>query len=89
LLSQSFFKKKMRNSVDAVVEELEKQVEEQATRSGSPGPLSGVEVISCGNSIAVESEFAYSQADHDGNNSTGKRGSDQVSWLYVLAQPLP
>ncbi|KAE9047947.1 DNA polymerase zeta catalytic subunit [Phytophthora rubi] len=77
LLSQSFFKKKMQDSVDAVMKEMEKQVEGQETESISSGVyelLSAGDVMSCSNSIAAESEFSYSQAEHD-----GKRDSDQES----------
>ncbi|KAG6580342.1 recovery protein 3 isoform 3 [Phytophthora cinnamomi] len=80
LLSQSFFKKRMKDSVDAVMKEMEKQVEGQDTDSISPGPyepLSAGDAMSCGNSIATESEFSYSQAEHEGSN--GKRDTDQES----------
>lgn len=72
----------MKESVDAVMEELEKQVEGQQTNSGSPGryqPLSAGDVMSCGNSIAAESEFSYSQAEHEDN---AKHDSDQVTCLH-------
>ncbi|GMF09368.1 unnamed protein product [Phytophthora lilii] len=79
LLSQSFFQKKMKDSVHAVIEKLEKQSEGEKTTSGSPRSclaLSASDVISCGNSIAAESEFSYSQAENDDNN---KHSSDQES----------
>ncbi|KAG2785806.1 DNA polymerase zeta catalytic subunit [Phytophthora cactorum] len=74
LLSQSFFQKKMKDSVDAVMEELEKQEEEQRTKGGYVDTLSAGDVISCGNSFAAESEFSYSQAELESNF---KRDSDQ------------
>ncbi|POM77123.1 DNA polymerase zeta catalytic subunit, partial [Phytophthora palmivora] len=78
LLSQSFFKKKMQDSVDTVIEKLEKQMEEHQTKSGSPNcyqPISAGDVGSCGNSFTAESEFSYSQAEDDSVN----HHSDQES----------
>ncbi|KAG7388922.1 DNA polymerase zeta catalytic subunit [Phytophthora pseudosyringae] len=79
LLSQSFFKKKMKDSVDAVMEELQKQVEGQQTKSGSPDcyqALSAGDVMSCGNSFAAESDFSYSQTERE---SDANHNSDQES----------
>ncbi|GMF25924.1 unnamed protein product [Phytophthora fragariaefolia] len=82
LLSQSFFKKKMKDSIDAVMKEMENQHNEQEAKSSVPGPnesLSvGADVMSCGNSIAVESEFSYSQADHDGS-SDGQTADQDIA----------
>ncbi|CAI5722501.1 unnamed protein product [Peronospora effusa] len=77
LLSQSFFKDKMKKSVDAVLQALTKQVEGQQINSGSSvfyQPLPARDVVSCGNSIAMESEYSYSQAEIEAN---GKRETNQ------------
>ncbi|KUF85933.1 DNA polymerase [Phytophthora nicotianae] len=74
LLSQSFFQKKMRDSVDAVMKKFEKQEEDQQIKRGDDDPLSAGDVMSCGNSFAVESEFSYSQAEHE---SDFERDSEQ------------
>ncbi|CAI5744244.1 unnamed protein product [Peronospora destructor] len=77
MLSQSFFKDKMKKSVDAVLQALAKQVEGQQINSGSPvcyQPLPARDVVSCGNSIAMESKYSYSQAEIEIN---GKRETNQ------------
>ncbi|OWZ17640.1 DNA polymerase zeta catalytic subunit [Phytophthora megakarya] len=78
LLSQSFFRKKMQDSVDTVMEKLERQMEGGQTKSGPPDvnqPLSAGDVASCGNSFAVESEFSYSQAEVDNNQHNSNQDS--------------
>lgn len=75
----SLFQEKMQDSVDAVMKEMEKQAEGKVVERRSSGlyePLSAGDVMSCGNSFAAESDFSYSQAEHD-----GKRDSDQVIQL--------
>ncbi|KAL4099442.1 hypothetical protein PRIC1_007247 [Phytophthora ramorum] len=91
LLSQSFFKKKMKNSVDAVMEELAKQLEGEATESGSPGPchpLCANDVMSCGNSIAAESEFSYSQeeVDNDTMHQESVEEDDEIVSILLAMQ---
>ena len=56
----------MKKSVDTVLQALAKQVEGQQINSSSPvcyEPLLARDVVSCGNSIAMESEYSYSQAE--------------------------
>ncbi|KAL3674721.1 hypothetical protein V7S43_000655 [Phytophthora oleae] len=76
LLSQSFYQKKMKDSVDAVMEKLDKQGQKTDASSARYRPLAADEVMSCGNSFDVESEFSYSQAEHD---DAAMCGSDQES----------
>eukprot|EP00644_Phytophthora_capsici_P011067 jgi/Phyca11/533853/estExt2_fgenesh1_pg.C_PHYCAscaffold_180011 len=76
LLSQSFFQKKMKDSVDAVMKKLDKQVQKNDTSSPTRyRPLAADEVMSCGNSFDAESDYSYSQAEHD----QGMCDSDQES----------
>ena len=85
LLSQSFFRKKLKDSVDEVMEKLKKQDEGQWTNSEIPDlhphHLPASDVVLCGNSIAVESKYSHSQADHEDNN---KHSSEQVTFPYGL-----
>ncbi|KAK1947415.1 DNA polymerase zeta catalytic subunit [Phytophthora citrophthora] len=77
LLSQSFFRKKMKDSVDAVMEKLYKQTKKNNTSSPARyQPLTTDEVMSCGNSFDAESDFSYSQAEHE---DEAMCGSDQES----------
>lgn len=72
VLSQSFFQKKMKNSLDAVLKEMEQREHLVSTKNhatsfnmddsllDSIGPSSQVEVASCRNSIATQSLFSFS-----------------------------
>ncbi|CAH0515493.1 unnamed protein product [Peronospora belbahrii] len=96
LLSQSFFKKKMKKSVDAVLEKLEKQMKEQWTNSGSSvsyQSLSAGNMVSCGASIAAESEYSYSQAWDRVNgeralNQSAKEDEAIVNVLRAMQQEI-
>ena len=71
----------MKKSVDTVLQALAKQVERQPINSSSPvcyEPLLARDVVSCGNSIAMESEYSYSQAEIETN---GKHETNQVLCL--------
>ncbi|TDH68756.1 hypothetical protein CCR75_000141 [Bremia lactucae] len=67
LLSQSFFKKKIKDSVDMVMARLEEQQQHnEIDCCDQHGPQFAGDVMSCGNSIAAESKFSYSQAENEG-----------------------
>ncbi|EEY64210.1 DNA polymerase zeta catalytic subunit, putative [Phytophthora infestans T30-4] len=86
LLSQSFFHKKMKDSIDAVMEELEKR---QQTKNGSADLLSAGDVVSCGNSFAAESEFSYSQTEHESdfeNNSDQGAAAEDKAIVNILLE---
>lgn len=65
LLSQSFFKKKMSDSVDTVMQEFQRKMKANSHAHKSRESLSQSDVVLCGNSITTESSFSYSQLDHD------------------------
>ncbi|CAI5743529.1 unnamed protein product [Hyaloperonospora brassicae] len=78
LLSQSFFRKKLKDSVDEVMEKLKMQDEGRSAITDLPaGPhhLPASDVVSCGNSIAVESEYSHSQADVQDDDKHGPEQS--------------
>ncbi|KAF4035862.1 DNA polymerase family B [Phytophthora infestans] len=86
LLSQSLFHKKMKDSIDAVMEELEKR---QQTKNGSADLLSAGDVVSCGNSFAAESEFSYSQTEHESdfeNNSDQGAAAEDKAIVNILLE---
>ena len=84
LLSESFFRKKLKDSVDEVMEKLKMQDEGRLTITDLPADhhhLSASDVVSCGNSIAVESEYSHSQADGQDDD---KHAPEQVAFVFVI-----
>lgn len=93
VLSQSFFQQKMKNSLDAVLEEMARRVAlagdgreisnslDDSVAVDSSGS-SQVEVASCRNSIATESFFAFSQVG-DADNGSATSGVDSFQQQEV------
>ncbi|KAL7687193.1 putative DNA-directed DNA polymerase, family B, ribonuclease H-like superfamily [Plasmopara halstedii] len=87
LLSQSFFQKRMKESLSAVLNELEKQ--EQRSDGGVLDPhrqeFSG-DVMSCGNSFTADSDFSYSQVELEGNVDMNQEDKAIVNLLLEMQQ---